>query len=361
LKPGLGARLEALLRRHWWRPGCSLLCLALAPLSLLYRALRAAHLATRPAPEALPVPVLVVGNLVVGGAGKTPAVMALVQALQRAGWHPGVISRGHGRRSGEPREVDPGGNVAELGDEPLIIRRRCGVPVWVGRRRVQAARALCAAHPAVDVLVSDDGLQHAALPRAAELLVFDERGAGNGRLLPAGPLREPLPQVLGPRQRVLYTAGIASTGLPGQLAMRSLMSALPLKAWHDGDASQAVALSALRGVPLLAVAGLAAPQKFFAMLRDQGLQFSELAMPDHEPYTTLPWRAGTADVITTEKDAIKFDPQRVAPTRIWVVPLDLAVPQALVDELIGWLSASGPPLPSPQPSPRPLPPSEMPP
>jgi tetraacyldisaccharide 4'-kinase len=327
------ARLEALLQACWWRPRPGLLAGLLWPLSWLYRGLLALHQQRAVQPRALPVPVLIVGNHVVGGAGKTPTVIALVQALQAAGRRPGVISRGHGRQGDAAMAVDDAASAATVGDEPLLIRRRCGVPVWVGRQRAEVALALCAAHPEVDVLVADDGLQHHALARQAELVVFDERGAGNGLLLPAGPLREPLPAVLPARRRVLYTAGTASTRLPGVMAIRCLGLAWPLAAWHSGDSTQARPLQQLRGRPLLAAAGMAAPQKFFGMLEDAGLQITRLPLPDHHPYTTLPWSAATADVLVTEKDAVKLPAAAVGTTRVWVLPLDLQLPAGLIDEL----------------------------
>lgn len=326
-----------MLSRLWWQPEPTPLAWLLWPLSMLYLGLWLLQRRSRRAPQSMPVPVLVVGNHVVGGAGKTPAVLAIVQALQAAGHSPGVISRGHGRQSNAVRAVEPGDASAQAGDEPLLIRRRSGVPVWVGAQRDQAGRALCNAHPEVDVLVSDDGLQHAALARNAELVVFDERGAGNGLLLPAGPLREPLPKAVPGSRRVLYTSGQVSTALPGSLALRSIVSALPLAAWHAGDTAAAVPLSALAGTPLLAVAGIAAPDKFFSMLRTAGLTIETRALPDHHVYATLPWPAATADVVTTEKDAVKLDPQRTGSTRVWVVPLDLALPQTLITELMALL------------------------
>jgi len=340
--PTLADRARTLLVRHWWRPQPSLLARALRPLCWLYAAL-AAWQRRRSVAQPLPVPVLVVGNFVVGGAGKTPTVIALVQALEAAGWRPGVISRGHGRRDKTPREVLAGDPASAVGDEPLLIRRRTDVPVWVGRNRVAAARALCAAHPDVDVLVSDDGLQHDALARDAELVVFDERGAGNGLLLPAGPLREPLPQRMPPRMSIVYTAGAASTRLPGALALRHLARPWPLAAWLAGDGRARAPLDALRGRPLLAVAGLAAPENFFAMLERAGLTIERLPLPDHHDYATMPWPAGTAEVVTTEKDAVKMTPARTGATQVWVVPLDLALPAALVGELVARLPTSTPP------------------
>ena len=327
----MSGTLEALAARHWWRPAPTWLCRLLLPLTWLYRGLRLA-LAQRPGAP-LPVPVLVVGNLVVGGAGKTPTVIALVEAFTRAGRRPGVISRGHGRSGAAPCAVGVGAPVAQTGDEPLLMARRTGAPVWVGRDRRAAALALLRAHPEVDLLVADDGLQHTRLPRDAELVVFDERGAGNGWLLPAGPLREPMPASPGQRQ-VLYTAGQASTAWPGFLASRALGGAWPLAAWHRHDATQVQPLAALRGRPLLAAAGLAAPGKFFSMLREAGLSITEQPLPDHAPWRTLPWPAGTSEAVVTEKDAVKIDPTRCGATAVWVLPLDLDVPDALVETLL---------------------------
>jgi tetraacyldisaccharide 4'-kinase len=366
-RPTLAARVEAALQRLWWQPQPGLGATVLAPLSALYAAAAALHrLPWRRGwrrPEALPVPVWVVGNLVAGGGGKTPTVIALVQALQAAGRRPGVISRGHGRAAlpgpdrGAPLAVGAHSTAPAVGDEPLLIHRRTGVPVWVGRRRAAVARALCRAHPEVDLLVSDDGLQHPALPRVMELLVFDRRGAGNGRLLPAGPLREALPSAGDARQgahprRVLYTDGVASTPLPGAIATRTLRQALPLAAWWAGvgaggptaDVSGtppgAQPLDTLRGRPLLALAGIAAPQRFFAMLQAAGLTITPCPQPDHAPYTTLPWPAGTPEVVTTEKDAVKLRPEAVGAVKVWVVPLDLALPEGWIARLLA--QAEGP-------------------
>lgn len=333
----LATRTEALLMQHWWQTKPTWLAWLLWPLARVYLGLRLWQRGRQPTAAALPVPVLVVGNHVVGGAGKTPTVMAVVEALQQAGKHPGVISRGHGRQAHGVQAVHMHSTAAQSGDEPLLIRRRCNVPVWVGRDRTAAGRALCLAHPEVDVLVSDDGLQHTALARNAEMWLFDERGVGNGLPLPAGPLREPLPAAPAPWARVLYTAGRPSTRLPGLLAQRHIALACPLQGWLQGDASQCQPLHTLRGRPLLAATGMAAPEKFFGMLQAQGLTFQRLPLPDHHAYLTLPWPAGTADVITTEKDAIKLDPARLGATRVWVVPLDLQLPAGLMADLLALL------------------------
>jgi tetraacyldisaccharide 4'-kinase len=346
-RPTWAARTEAWLQRHWWRAQPSMLMRLLWPLSLVYGALaRRARLQSKPA-RGPAVPVLVVGNLVVGGAGKTPAVIALVQAFQAAGRRPGVISRGHGRQGDGARAVSAEASAQSVGDEPLLIQRRTGVPVWVGRDRSAAALALCAAHPEVDVLLSDDGLQHHRLRRDAELLVFDDRGVGNGLLLPAGPLREPLPARPGSQQRVLYSGQRASTGLPGALGQRGLARAWPLEAWLRNEAGAAVPLHHLRGRSLLAVAGLAAPQKFFDMLVAAGLTFAPLPLPDHHPYATLPWPVGTPEVLTTEKDAVKLDPSALQGTRVWVLPLDFQLPPGLAADLLNLLPAPQPKTPPP--------------
>ncbi len=338
---GLAAAVEALAARHWWRSTPSLLCQALRPLSWLYRGLLAMSRRGGHA-SAAPVPVLVVGNYIVGGAGKTPAVIAIVQALQQRGWHPGVVSRGFGRRGDSAAEVLADSAADDVGDEPLLIHRRTGVPVWVARRRVVAARALCARHAEVDVVVCDDGLQHHGLARDAELAVFDERGIGNGLLLPAGPLREPLPAGPPRRQRVLYTGSHASTAWAGAIGLRALVDAVPLQAWWRGDLACGQPVATLRGRPLFALAGLAAPENFFSRLETLGLQIERHPMPDHAPYPQPPWPAGTPDVVTTEKDAVKLRPEwagdaAAGATRVWVLRLDLTVPDSLVTELAALL------------------------
>jgi tetraacyldisaccharide 4'-kinase len=332
LTRSLSAGLEALAARHWWQARPTWLARMLWPLTLITRA--AVSLRQRAEAPALPVPVLVVGNLVVGGAGKTPTVIALVEAFQRAGRRPGVISRGFGRNGEAPRAVERSSPVAEVGDEPVVIARRTSVPVFVARERKAAALALLQAHPEVDLIVADDGLQHHRLHRDAELVVFDERGAGNGWLIPAGPLREPMPVALGPKRSVLYTTGIASTLLPGQLGQRTLGLAWPLVAWRAGDRAAARPLNTLRGRPLAAAAGLAMPARFFAMLRDAGLTITEHPLRDHDAWHTLPWPAGTPEAVVTEKDAVKIDPARCGNTAVWVLPLDLTVPAALVETLL---------------------------
>ena len=287
------------------------------------------------------VPVIVVGNLIVGGAGKTPTVIAVVAALRRHGYTPGVVARGYGAAIDGVLEVTRALHAEQCGDEPLLIHLRSGAPVVVGRDRITAARHVLRRRSEVDVIVSDDGLQHLALARDAQVLVFDERGAGNGWLLPAGPLREPLPRAVPPRSLVLYNAAAASTPLPGSLAGRSLAGVMPLRDWWHGNACTTATLASLHGRPLLAAAGMAQPERFFGMLRDAGLTFAPLPLPDHHDYHTLPWPADTADVIVTEKDAIKLRPERIGSTRVWVAPLDFALDPAFEAALVALLPAPG--------------------
>lgn len=341
---------SAALQKAWWRPAPGPLAIILWPLSLLYQALAGLHRwRWRLWPEAaLPVPVLVVGNLVVGGAGKTPSVIAVVACLRAAGWHPGVISRGYGRRQDAVLAVTAGADAADCGDEPLLIHRRTGAPTWVGRDRLAAARALLKAHPEVDVLVADDGLQHPRLRRHLQVLVFDRRGIGNGLCLPAGPLRQAVAAQVPPRSLVLYNADSPSMAWPGALAQRGLSGALPWAAWQAGEPASPAALAALvqqsQHQALLAVAGLAEPARFFDMLRALGLKIQAQPLPDHHSFRPLPWPAGTADVLLTEKDAVKLRAADFGNTRVWVLPLDFALPadfqRQLLAELDGPLTAT---------------------
>lgn len=335
---GLAQRWAAWVVAQWAGPTPSPGARLLQPLSWLYGALSAAHrwlyrTGLRQAQRA-PVPLLVVGNLVAGGAGKTPTVMALIDLLRQQGWTPGVISRGHGRQGRGVEVVSRRRSAIEVGDEPLLIHLRTGAPVAVGADRAAAARTLCQTHPEVNLLIADDGLQHHRLHHDLAVLVFDERGAGNGLLLPAGPLRQRLPEHLPPHQLVLYNAGSASTALPGFTGQRRLHGVQPLADWWAGRPPPADGgWPALQGRPLLAAAGLARPEPFFVMLETRGLAIQRLPLNDHHRFDPLPWPAGTTDVIVTEKDAVKLPPERVGSTRVWVARLDFQPEPAFADAL----------------------------
>ena len=329
------AVIEAALQRAWRRRGPS--ARLLWPLSVVFATgvtlRRALYRWRLLQPQVLPVPVIVIGNLIAGGAGKTPTVMAVVLRLQARGYTPGVISRGHGRRRDATAvmAVQPTTPATEAGDEPLLLRLRLGVPVFVGVDRVAVARAALAAHPEIDVLVSDDGLQHLRLPRVAQVVVFDERGAGNGWMLPAGPLRERLTPHPPPNTLVLYNAPQASTRWPGHVATRTLSGLVSLADWWVGRAATRPCMAALAATQtsVIAAAGVAQPERYFNMLRAAGLAITPLPLPDHHDFASLPWPVDAGDVVVTEKDAVKLRPERVAAggasTRVWVAPLDFSV------------------------------------
>lgn len=339
------SRLEAWLQQQWATPTLAA-SLLLRPLALVYELLTGLHRwqytsGLRRARRA-PRPVIVVGNLVAGGAGKTPTVLALIRQLQALGRRPGVISRGHGRSATGVQRVGRDSTAAEVGDEPLLIHLRSGAPVAVGRDRLAAARALCEAHPEIDLLIADDGLQHHALARELQVLVFDDRGAGNGRLLPAGPLRERLPRSLPPRTLVLYTHGAESTPLPGSKGTRRLGGLTPLADWWSGESPDPQAWARLGCRPVWAAAGLARPEPFFAMLEARGLQVRRLPLPDHASFDALPWPADAQDVVVTEKDAVKLHPARCGGARVWVATLDFDVPTDFARQLLLQLAAPAP-------------------
>jgi tetraacyldisaccharide 4'-kinase len=332
--------MTARLQAAWRRRGA--LAWALWPFSLLMRLAVAAHqLCFRVGlfkSHRLRVPVVVVGNLIVGGAGKTPTVMAVVALLKQAGYRPGIVSRGYGRQGDSVQEVHATTPASQAGDEPLLLRLRCAVPVVVGRNRVAAAQQLLRAHAEVNIIVSDDGLQHHRLQRDAQVVVFDARGVGNGWLLPAGPLREPF-TVPPPRSVVVYNAALASTLWPGETVQTSLAAAVLLSDWWRGQAATADALTALRTRLVWAAAGMAQPQRFFDMLQRAGLHnIKPLALPDHFDFAALPWPADAQDVIVTEKDAVKLKPERMGRTRVWVAPLNFALHPASNAALLALLA-----------------------
>ena len=286
------------------------------------------------------VPVIVVGNLIAGGAGKTPTVLAIVQHLRRAGWRPGIVSRGHGGNAQTAVDVEPETKSALCGDEPLLLRLRSGVPVVVHRKRAEAARVLLASHPAVNILICDDALQHHAIQRDVEVIVFDERGIGNGWLLPAGPLREPFAKSAPLGSLVVYNAPSPTTLWAGHMAHTELSGVVRLRDWWLGISADTASIAPLEGRTVWACAGVARPQRFFSMLAKAGITAQTIDLPDHFDFRSQPWPAEATDVVVTEKDATKIPPHAdrrsnedhndaVAPhpgPRIWVAPLDFALP-----------------------------------
>jgi tetraacyldisaccharide 4'-kinase len=323
--------MRVALQQAWLTRG--VLAWSLRPVSWLYGLLGAARRAAYRwhlfSSARLPVPVVVVGNVIAGGAGKTPVVIALARHLQSRGLSVGVLSRGWGRLSKDaqtPLEVLASSPATEVGDEPLLIHRATGAPVFVAARRALAGRALLARHPQVQVLICDDGLQHLALRRDVEICVFDPRGVGNGWLLPAGPLREPWPRRVDLVLRPDCAANIEGATLTRRLA----------KAAMDGHGHR-VELTSLRGQPLTAIAGIANPQAFFDMLADQGLELRRtVALPDHHDFHAQEaWLQDRATpLLCTEKDAVKL--WRLRPDAL-AVPLEIDVDAqalALVEDLV---------------------------
>ena len=275
------------------------------------------------------IPIIVVGNVVVGGGGKTPLVMALVRHLQAQGLHVGVVSRGYGRAGQDSLEVMANTPVEASGDEPALIQRSIGAPVFVAKRRTDALRDLLAAYPQTAAVVCDDGLQHYALQRDIEIAVFDDEGLGNGWLLPAGPLREAWPGRLGQGiDLVLHTGRKAA--FDGYASRRQLAD-------HALDANGTrLALTSLTQQPLVALAGIAHPEAFFDMLRTCGLTLEKtLAFPDHHDFKKADLEALSGRIVLcTEKDAVKLFALVLPPgLQLLAVPLEFSPEPAFFDAL----------------------------
>lgn len=339
----------------WTRRGAA--ACALWPVQMLMRALLAVRRTVwrwgwrRPWRAA--VPVIVVGNVVAGGAGKTPTTIALVHHLRARGLVPGVVARGHGSGLRHPRLVADAPDAASCGDEPLLVAQSTGAPVAVAHDRAAAVRLLLQRHPEVDVVLSDDGLQHWALAADLALVVFDARDVGNGWLLPAGPLREPWPlkRPPAPTVWVLRTEPAerppAPHPYPAFEAVRRLGE-------HADDGGQRRPLAAwmdtAQGAPG-ALAGIARPQAFFAALRRAGVPLAATcALPDHASREELlqalcaaAQDGGPRDWLCTEKDAVKLRGAALpAGVRVWAVPLRLELSAAFTEALDAWLQRPTP-------------------
>lgn len=312
--------MRSWLERQWYR--WSVWHLLLLPLSLLFWLLSATrrtwYRAGWKRSVKLPVPVIVVGNIAVGGAGKTPLVIALVALLKAAGFKPGVISRGYRGASTLPCPVFADSEPEAVGDEPVLLARKAGCPVWVGRSRVEAGLALLAKHPEVNVIVCDDGLQHYHLVRDVEVVVIDAlRWFGNGQLLPAGPLREPV------RRMRSADAVVINGWLPGApLQRREFTMQLQGNLLYNLRNPELKAQPEIfAGQPLHAVAGIGHPGRFFAHLKKLGLCITEHPFPDHHPYTPQDflWPESEA-MVMTEKDAVKC--VHFVGDNAWVLPVE---------------------------------------
>ena len=272
------------------------------------------------------LPVIVVGNLTVGGAGKTPLTLAVIDALRQRGWRPGVISRGYGGSARGPLRVQADTPASVCGDEPKLIAERSAAPLAVARRRHEAARLLQASSD-VDVLIADDGLQHLALARDVELLVIDgQRRFGNQLLLPAGPLREPLYRLK--RVTALVWNG-EGEGLGGDyVGMPQFSMRLEAERFVSlGDESRTCSAEQLRGKVLHAIAGIGDPSRFFAQLSAMGLQFSSHPFPDHHAYVEQDFSfARDGVLLMTDKDAVKC--RGLALPEAWVLPVEAQIDES---------------------------------
>lgn len=323
-------RLSKYLQTAWFLTDLAVLLWPLLPLSWLFGILTAMRrLAYRRGwlqTDRLPVPVVVVGNLTVGGAGKTPLTLHIVEALRASGRSPGIVSRGYGGE-GRIREVAGDSDGLDVGDEPVLLRQRAGVPVFVGRRRSAAGQALLTRYPAVDVIVCDDGLQHYALARDFEIVVVDGRGFGNGHLMPVGPLREPV-------SRLDSVDAIVFHGGEGvRLGDTIAMQLEPGEFRALQNPASRCAPSELSQKRLHAIAGIGHPERFFDTLRSLGLSFEAHAFPDHHRYSPTDLAFGEAAVVLmTEKDAVKCRPFYHG--EAWVLPVSAVVEPRLTARIL---------------------------
>ncbi|MBA4741195.1 MAG: tetraacyldisaccharide 4'-kinase [Azoarcus sp.] len=321
----------------WRRRGA--LALTLLPLAGLFASLaalrRTAYRRGWLPADAPGVPVIVVGNIAVGGSGKTPVVQWLIDVLRVAGFSPGIVSRGHGGSERGPALVPADGDAARFGDEPVLLARVSAAPLVIGRDRPAAVRRLLEAHPQCDVVVADDGLQHYRLARQIEIAVVDEFQLGNRLRLPAGPLREGLSR--------LAEADLVFAHGPLSASVRSAAGEVPvfdMRLHGDElvsiDGTRRVALTHFAGRRVHAIAGIGRPQRFFDQLSCAGLEVVGHAFPDHHAYRPEDLAmASDEPKILTSKDAVKC--AAFAPPGTWVLPvracIDAAASQLIVEKL----------------------------
>ena len=316
-------KLHQIVERHWQRP-YPLLSLLLKPFSWLFGKIAAKRrrdfLAGRLKSEKLPVPVVVVGNIHAGGVGKTPVTAALVNGLTARGIRAGIVSRGYGREGGGTYVLNEQSTAAQAGDEPLLLYRQTGAPVAVGARRAEAGRALLAAHPDIQVIVADDGLQHYALQRDVEIAVFPAADTGRTDLdlLPNGSLREPLSR-LDSVDAVVVSGGKADASfVPSENMFHSRIETGQI--YRLNHPSEILDTGRLKNQTVAAVAGIAKPERFFDSLRNTGITLNQtVALPDHADIAAADLPDADA-VIITEKDAVKFS-DGLNLNHVWVLPV----------------------------------------
>ncbi|MEK6593685.1 MAG: tetraacyldisaccharide 4'-kinase [Pseudomonadota bacterium] len=317
----------AWLERHWQHT--TLVGLLFYPLSIVYRVVVALRrllyrIGVFPAAR-LPVPVIIVGNITVGGTGKTPVVLWLANFLQERGRRPGIVSRGYRGIKTAPTAVAAASDPVMCGDEPVLLAQRSGVPVWIGADRAAAATALLAANPQCDIIISDDGLQHYRLARDAEIAVIDgARGLGNGHFLPAGPLREPAERLADVDAIVVNISQSAAVALQAN-APATFAMVLQSRGFHNLlNPQHTAAPEHFQSRQVHAVAGIGNPQHFFAQLQRLGLMFTAHSFPDHHAFRPTDLAFPGADfVIMTEKDAVKC--RSFATELYWALRVDAEI------------------------------------
>ena len=314
------------MNRIWQKRG--LAAVLLLPAAFLFAAIvslrRLAYRAGILRSIVLRVPVIVVGNLAAGGAGKTPLVLALVRELAARGRHPGIVSRGYGGNFRGVHKVEEGDSAELVGDEPLLLKRRAACPVFVGSDRVTAAQALLAAYPECDVIVSDDGLQHYRLARDVEIAVIDRRMLANYWMQPAGPFREPVARLA--KVDAIVRNGAVDISVHGVPTFD--MRLVGERFVRLDDATQVCGAADFADQWLHAVAGIGEPQRFFEHLAALGLSCDSHAFPDHHRYTAADLGFTGNAILTTEKDGVKL--RGLSRLPVWVLPVDAQVEPDLV-------------------------------
>lgn len=336
MKDRLNAWLSRAVHGLWFgqNQAAGALALALSPLGTLTR--RHARRARQAIEELAPPdpPVLVIGNLLAGGTGKTPLVIAVAQALRARGVRLGLLCSGYGAARTDARLVSPTDDPVEHGDEAVLLAAESGAPVAAGRRRDQALACLLAGHPDLDLVIADDGLQHRWLPRSLELVVFDRRGLGNGRLLPAGPLREPLPEG-GRLAAIALNDAETPTGIHPSQCFRFTVQPI---GFARVDGSEQLSAKQFRervaDDHLTALAGIGEPARFHASLAACGIHpRSRLSLPDHARISPATLEAiRTPYIVMTGKDAVKC--RGFADQRCWVLRVAAQADPALIDWLL---------------------------
>jgi tetraacyldisaccharide 4'-kinase len=327
------ARLESVLNDTWYgdrSPG--LLLRALEGVYLrMFAAARNREIASR-AVELEGMPIIVVGNITAGGSGKTPLVIHLCRLLTKAGLEPGVVSRGYGRRGRAQLLVNDRHGAAEVGEEPLLIHRRCGISVMVGPDRASSARELL--RMGTDLVISDDGLQRLRMPRALEICVVDgARGFGNGRHLPAGPLREGVARLDTVDYVICNGAVGKNTAIQGNVLMH-LEPGAPRSLDGQEDMSMEELVRRSRQAPVAAVAGIGNPGRFFGLLEKLGVVARHHPFPDHHRYSAGDFeRLKGALILMTEKDSVRC--ADLGLQNAWCLPVDAHLPASWEDEFVG--------------------------